>query len=98
VLWVWKVILNTYNGYLGASQTIIIVVIVGSVPNISIGGLVSSSALYSCKWFLLLLGSPLLVWKFLEFPSGGMELVREDHDISCSLLLSTKVALLSYLL
>jgi hypothetical protein len=97
VLWVWEVILNTYNAYLGASQTIIIVVIVGSFPNISIEGLVTSFALYSW-WFLLLLGSPLFVWKCLEFPSGGMALVGEDDDISCSLLLSTKVALFSYLL
>ena len=81
VLWVWEVILNTYNAYHGDSQTIIIVVIVGSFPNISIEGLVTSFALYSW-WFLLLLGSPLFVWKCLEFPIGGMELVGEDDDIS----------------
>jgi hypothetical protein len=77
VLWVWEVILNTSNSYLGASKTIIIFVVVGSFPNISIEGLISSFSLYSCRWFLLLLGSPLLVLQCLEFPSGGMELVGE---------------------
>ena len=86
VLWVWEVIVNTSNAYHGAWKTIIIVVIVGSFPNISIEGLISSSALYLCRCFLLLLGSPLLVWQCLEFPSGGMALVGEpcnDTTLPC---------------
>jgi hypothetical protein len=92
-----EVILNTYNAYHGATQTIIIVVIVGYFPDVSIEGLVTSFSLY-IWWFLLLLNSSLFVWKCLEYPSGCMALVGEDDDISCSLLLFTKVALFSYLL